>query len=208
MASHSKRAPQRSVISTVRLETFCDAVIAIVITLLVLEIHVPVAESDSDLVTQLGHQWPSYFGFALSFVTIGIMWVNHHHMFHDIERVDHVFLILNLLLLLSLSFIPFSTAVLAQNLENADTRFVATLLYGGCFVATAILFNAVWNYAAIGRRLLRPDVSDTRIRRRTTRYLFGPVLYGATLPLGLVTPIAALTVYVVLALLYLLPIDD
>jgi uncharacterized membrane protein len=194
--------------STARLEAVSDGVIAIAITLLVLEIHVPEAEGNRELLEALGHEWPSYFGFALSFITIGIMWVNHHHMFQDIERVDHILLVLNLLLLMGISFVPFSTAVLAQNLETDDGRFVATLLYGSSFLFTAILFNAMWRYASWDRRLLRPDLSERHIQQRSTRYLFGPLFYGLTLPIAIASPLASLAVYVVMAALYLLPVED
>jgi uncharacterized membrane protein len=201
------REPGQSA-GTQRLEAISDGVIAIAITLLVLEIHVPEEKGNAELLRALADQWPSYFGFALSFITIGIMWANHHHMFHDIQRVDHTLVVLNLMLLMSISFVPFSTAVLTTHLEEEEGRFVATLLYGGTFLFTAVLFNVLWYYASWDRRLLMPTVSDTRIRKRKTRYIFGPVLYGLALPLAIVSPFAALGTYVFLAAMFLLPIEE
>jgi uncharacterized membrane protein len=190
-----------------RLEAISDGVISIAITLLVLEIEVPSEKGNSDLLRALANQWPSYFGYALSFITVGILWANHHQMFQDIDHVDDVMLVLNLLLLMGISFIPFTTGVLAEHLETQDGRFVATLFYGGCFLFTAVLFNVMWHYAAWKRRLLRTEVTDKRIHRRTIRFIFGPIFYGVTLPLAIVSPLVSLAVYVLLAVVYLAPIE-
>jgi uncharacterized membrane protein len=192
---------------TNRLEAFSDGVFAIAITLLVLEIAVPHVTDDS-LASALGDEWPSFFGFGLSFVTIGIMWMNHHALFRDIERVDHVLLVLNLLLLLGVSFVPFATAVLAEYLNESDSRRVATLLYAGTFTVTATCFNALWLYASRGNRMIDRHTSAARVRARTMRYLPGPILYALGLPLALITPWLTLGLYVVLAVLYLLPLQE
>jgi uncharacterized membrane protein len=192
---------------TQRLEAFSDGVFAIAITLLVLEIAVPHVESGS-LALALWDEWPSFFGYTLSFVTIGIMWMNHHSLFKDIERTDHFLLVFNLLLLMSISFVPFSTAVLAEYLQDEDRRTVATLFYGSSFVLTAIFFDALWLYASRDRRLIDRHISDVRVRSRTRRFLPGPAVYAAALPLALITPWLTLGVYVALAVLYLLPLED
>ena len=194
---------------TVRVEALSDGVIAIVITLLILEISVPHVEGDETLANTLLDQWPSYFGFVLSFIMVGIMWMNHHTMFKDIERSDHVLLALNLLLLLAIATVPFSTAVLAEYLDqDGATRLTATVFYGGTFTVTACLFNALWLYAARGRRLIDRHVSDARIRTRTVRFVPGPLLYGLGIPLAFITPWLALALYAAMAVLYLLPIGD
>jgi uncharacterized membrane protein len=192
---------------TARLEAFSDGVFAIAITLLVLEIAVPHVEG-GELAHALVDEWPSFLGFALSFVTIGIMWMNHHGLFKDIERVDHTLLVLNLLLLMCISFVPFSTAVLAEYLNDPEGRLTATLLYGGTFTATAIFFNGLWLYASVGRRLIDAHVSDARVRSRTRRYLPGPFLYGLGLPLGLITPWLTIGLYATASALYLLPLTE
>jgi uncharacterized membrane protein len=99
---------------TTRLEMFSDGVFAIAITLLVLEIRVPhVGEGESLVVALLG-LWPSYLGYAVSFLQIGVIWANHHNRFRLLERSDHVLLFLNILFLLCVAFIPFPTALLAE----------------------------------------------------------------------------------------------
>jgi len=175
---------------------------------LVIEVAVPQIDDRQSLRHALWDQWPSYAGFVLSFLNIGIMWMNHDGLFKDIERQDHGLLVLNLLLLLGISFVPFPTAVLAAYLEDEGQLRSAMLLYGGTFTFTAVCFNALWLYASRGRRLIDPHISDARIRSRTLRYLPGPLLYGAGLPLAFVTPWLTFGLYAGLAGLYLLPLQD
>ena len=99
---------------TTRLEALSDGVFAIAMTLLVIEIGVPHVDAGQGLGDALLDMWPSYFGYAVGFMTIGVMWANHHQMFKDIERADHMVTVLNLVLLLGIAFVPFPTAVLAE----------------------------------------------------------------------------------------------
>jgi uncharacterized membrane protein len=193
---------------TSRLEAFSDGVFAIAITLLIIEIGVPHVEGGESLGHALRQLWPSYFGYALSFVTIGIMWANHHGMFKDIERVDHPMQMLNLLLLLCIAFIPFPTAVLVEYMQDDDNALAATLTYGITLTLTALAFNAMWWHASRGRRLIDDHVSDAHVRDRTLRYLPGPLLYAVGLPLAFVNTWAAMGLWVALAVLYLLPLRD
>ncbi|HEX5368306.1 MAG TPA: TMEM175 family protein [Dehalococcoidia bacterium] len=205
---HANKADLSHHFDTSRLEAFSDGVFAIAITLLIIEVGVPHITAGESLAHALWQQWPSYFGFALSFVAIGIMWMNHHAMFRDIERVDQTVLVLNILLLMAVSFLPFPTAVLADYLRDGNSRLAATLLYGGTLVTTAVWFNALWLYASIGRRLIDEHVSDRRIQQRTWRFLLGPAVYGLSLILAFVSPWISLWLYVGLALLYFLPISE
>ena len=145
---------------TTRLEAFSDGVFAIAITLLILEIKVPSEPETRDhgLWRALLERWPSYVGYVISFATIGIMWVNHHALFKYIRRVDRALLLANLLLLMTISFLPYPTAVLAEHLSDADSRTAAAVFYGGTLVVIAISFNVLW-WAARGRhRLIGADV--------------------------------------------------
>jgi uncharacterized membrane protein len=183
-------------------------VIAIAITLLILEIAVPKVGADASLTHALIRQWPSYFGYIVSFVTIGIMWWNHHELFEDIEVTDHLLMVFNLALLLCIAFIPFSTALLAEYLRERSHETTAIFVYGGTYTVTAVAFNALWFYAAYGARLLRADVTPERIRTRTLRYLPGAPLYALTLPAALLTPWLSLGMYAAMAVLYLLPTPE
>jgi TMEM175 potassium channel family protein len=193
---------------TGRIEAFSDGVFAIAITLLIIEIGVPHVEGNQSLAAELWELWPSYFGFMLSFITIGVMWTNHHGIFKDIERTDHTLITLNLLLLLCISFVPFPTAVLAEYLKNDDNALAATLAYGTTFAFTAVMFNAVWIYASWHRRLIDEHVSDARIRSRTRRYLGGPLCYAIGLPVAFVNPLLAIGLWTALALFFLLPLNE
>jgi uncharacterized membrane protein len=193
--------------TTARLETFSDAVIAIAITLLILEIEVPHASPDQSLATALADQWPSYAAYAVSFLTIGIMWINHHHMFTQIERADHTFLILNVVWLMTIGAIPWPTALVAENIRNADGRMVAALVYGGNMVAIAIMYNVVWRYAAGGLRLLDPASDPVAVERITRSYSLGPVSYIAATLLALVDPWISLIAFAVMALFWMLPVS-
>jgi uncharacterized membrane protein len=107
-------ASQGQDVDTSRLETFADGVMAIAITLLILEIDVPHVGPGESLAAALADQWPSYAGYVVSFLTIGIMWVNHHHMFKLIQRANHTFLVLNVIFLMVIAAVPRPTALVAD----------------------------------------------------------------------------------------------
>ncbi len=164
---------------TGRTEAFSDGVFAIAITLLILEIRVPhPGETGESLTTLLLQQWPSYLAYVLSFLVIGVMWVNHHNLFRYIRRVDNLFLFLNSLLLMVITFVNFSTTLLADYLLDPAGQQVAGLVYAGTGIVVAILFNLMWRHAALGNRLLAPGV-DTRLTQAISdQYRYGPLLYG------------------------------
>ena len=193
---------------TGRIEAFSDGVFAIAITLLVLEIAVPHAKEGESLAEALRLLWPSYFAYALSFATIGIIWMNHHAMFRDIERHDHILLLLNLGLLLCIAFVPFPTAVLAAYMRNGSDAFAATFAYGITFTVTAVFATAMWLWASWDCRLIDEHVSRSRVRQRTRRYLPGVPLYAVGLVLALFNTWLAIGWWVALALFYVVPPEE
>lgn len=136
---------------TRRLVAFSDAVFAIAVTLLVLEIRPPT--DYAHLLHGLGVLWPSYLAYALTFLFIGQVWANHHVMYDHIRVADRVILLLNTLLLMIVAFLPFATAVLAGALRSGNGLRTAVVFYGIAFDAAALTFNAVWQYAARHRLL-------------------------------------------------------
>ena len=195
---------------TFRLEAFADAVFAIAITLLVIEIRLPPHEE----VLRIGgvgpallHLWPSYVGYLISFIVIGIMWANHHNMMKLIDRVDHGFITLTLLLLLCIAFLPFPTAVMAEHLADSDPheRAVAVAFYCGCFTLTGIFYFLVWWHAARGRRLIASHVPDEAVRAITRAYAPGSLLYLTATLLAFVHIGLSLAIVVGLAVLYMMP---
>jgi uncharacterized membrane protein len=190
---------------TARLETFADGVIAIAITLLILEVKVPDHEDGVPLVHQLLDMWPSYAGYAVSFLAIGVIWINHHHMFKLIERTSHAFLILNVVFLMTIAFLPWPTALVAQYVREAPgDRAAATFTYGLTMVAIAVMFNVVWRYA-VARGLLMPGLDPVGVRRASKNYLAGPTVYGVATLLAPWMPFVSLGIFAALAAYWLLP---
>ena len=195
--------------TTTRFEAFSDGVFAIAITLLVIEIRPP-SEPQIEALGGLGRAllglWPSYAGYVISFITIGIMWANHHNVVRLMARVDHGLIVWNLLLLMAISFTPFSTAVMAEHLAHPGwARTIAVAFYCGTFVVTAIFYNFLWRHVARRRHLLHSHVSDARVRAITRAYWPGTILYGLATAAAFVHVVAALVIVAGLALFYILP---
>ena len=195
--------PVRS--DTARIEAFSDGVFAIAITLLIIEVHVPAREHAETLGHELLRIWPSYLGYLTSFLTIGVMWINHHYVFELIDRVDRTMLLLNTLLLMLIAFVPFPTAVLAQFVETGGAR-AAAVLYGATLTLTALTYFAWWRYASAGRRLMAEQVPDEVIDDITRAYTPGAVLYGGAALVAFVQPWVSAALYLGIALFYALPL--
>jgi uncharacterized membrane protein len=183
---------------TSRLVMFSDAVFAITITLLVLEIRPPT--DYSNLLHGLLALWPSYLAYAVTFLFIGQVWANHHVMFDHIRAADRVVLLLNTLLLMVVAFLPFATSVLAGALRGGHGQRTAVVFYGIAFDVTALTFNAVWQYAR--RHGLLSEALDragaTAISRRfqlALVWLATGALLGAALPVLGVVVIAAFNAF-------------
>jgi len=195
---------------TSRLEAFSDGVIAIAITLLVLEVHVPDpgdVTSDRALWHALGDLWPSYVGYLISFITIGIMWANHHRIFALIGHSDHNLIVLNLLLLLCIGFIPFTTDLLAEYLSKPGEQ-TAAIVYSGWFLVTAITYNVLWWYPRHKPILFKSDADQAVVRSITQRFNLGPPAYLMSFALAFFSVEASLGLQAFLAVLYLLPIGQ
>ena len=189
---------------TSRLETFADGVMAIAITLLILEVKTLPDVPGSRLAAAVAHQWPSYAGYVVSFLTIGIIWVNHHHMFRLIERTNHAFLMLNVVFLMTIAALPWPTGLVADHLRDSG-RTVAAVAYGVTMECIAIMFNVVWRYAAKDKRLLDPRVDAAALDRASRNYLVGPVVYAVATLVALVNAWASLAIFAALAVYWLLP---
>ncbi len=183
-----------------RVEAFSDGVLAIAITLLVLELRVPEAEDLSHgLARYLSEQWSSYAAYLLSFVVIGIMWVNHHGLFARVVRVDRPLLLLNLHLLLWIAVLPFPTALVARYIRHGGDARAAMAVYSGVMFATAIAWNLMWLWITRDNRLLHQDIDPRVARRRARRFGLGIVVYGLTVVLSFISPVVALLVHFLIA---------
>jgi uncharacterized membrane protein len=177
-----------------RLEAFTDGVIAIIITIMVLELKVPAGAGLSDLAAAA----PVLLAYALSFVNVGLFWNNHHHMLHATDRINGVALWANLILLFWLSLVPFVIRWMDQ------THFAATptASYG-----VVLSFSGI-AYFWLERALIKLNGPDSKLARAVGREVKGTVsmvAYIFAVPLAYVRPWLAIALYVVIALLWFVP---
>jgi uncharacterized membrane protein len=187
-------------VETGRVEAFSDGVFAIAITLLILAVGIEQSIAHGGVKHVLLHLWPAYIAYGVSFLTVGIMWVNHHQIFRHFRRVDRPLLLLNILLLMCISFTPFPTRVVADHATNAADRQAAAVLYGLTMTVTAICFFAVWYYGS--RRLLRPDTDMHEVSGITRSYLPGAPTYALGTAIAFVSSVASLIIFGAIAIFY------
>jgi uncharacterized membrane protein len=197
-----------------RAESFSDGVFAVAITVLVFNL-LTVADKTAPLATLtvagyaghpgLAHYWPAYLAYVVSFLTIGIMWLNHHTMFSQVTKVDRPVLVLNLFLLMGVVAIPFPTALVADHLTGgAGTgAAVAAVTYGLVMIAISIGYGAVWTYLAAHQEALGARRRVHRPRLSTFRFTIGNAGYVAGTLIALVSPVAALIIFGLLAIYYM-----
>ncbi|GAB3583881.1 TMEM175 family protein [Leifsonia lichenia] len=187
----------------VRLEAFSDGVLAVAITLLVLDLHVDPGKGGS-LGEQLLASWPSFAAYVVSFLVIGVIWVNHHAIFGLATTVDRVLLFWNLILLMFVTAVPFTTSTLAGALAEAsagDTR-VAAVLYGGVATGFAIAFTFV--YGRITLTLVRAgSMQPQRRRSALMRFGAGTLFYPLLTVVGVLYAPAMLVGFAALSVYYL-----
>ena len=191
---------------TGRLEAFSDGVFAVAITLLVLNLKIlpDKALIDGSFWRELGGQLPALIAFVTSFATIGIMWINHHRLFTHIKRTDTGLMLFNLLLLLVIVFIPYPTALVAQQYALNPEMHDAALLYSGTNVILAICFNLLWRYASYHNRLLGKDADTRAVAAISRQYLGGPILYLIAFGLAFISVAASIIFLLLLALFFAL----
>jgi len=191
-------------VRTSRLEAFSDGVFAIAATLLVLELRVPA--DTTDLSGALLHLWPAYAAYLVSFLTIGIIWVNHHTLLEHCRRVDRRFLYLNLLLLVAVGIVPFPTSLVDRYIVSESGATAALVVYGLGGLLIAIGFAAVFFYATHDGRLVGDRVSARQIRADGMLFPIGLAAYTVGIALAFVAPLASLAVYGLTAIFYALPL--
>jgi len=185
---------------TGRFETYSDGVFAIAATLLVLSFSA--ASGLHDLGSHLLHLWPSYLAYATSFLTIGIIWMNHHYCVETIARADRTLMFLNLLLLLTVAFLPFPTRLVAQYLQH-DGEQVAVYVYDATFVLMAVIYNVWWRYASNGRRLIADSVPDSGLRAINRAFAPGIPMYAIAFLAAIWSPLASVALTFAIAAFYL-----
>jgi uncharacterized membrane protein len=187
-------------VSTGRLEAFSDGVFAVAITLLVLDLRVA-GPGKGSLVHQLGGQWPAFAAYLISFLVIGIIWVNHHTLMRSLVAVDRTLLFLNLGLLMFVTVIPFPTSLVAQYLRAGgwDAK-VATALYGAVMEGMSLAFAGVFVWAGRHEELLGVDAE--RHRSAFRQFGIGSLVYLGTIAVAFLSPAGALAAHFLIAAFY------
>ena len=185
---------------TVRIEGFSDAVFAIAITLLVLDLHAPEAnaiKNSAELLTFLKGEWTSYLAFTLSFFSIFIMWVNHHKIFKQIYSRNTAIMFANGLILFLVSAVSYPTALLARFFDGEASN-IAVALYTGIFVLINISYNLLWFVASNDKKLLRPEITNSAIKKIRNNYLYGLPTYLIAFGISFQYPSIALAINMIL----------
>lgn len=172
-----------------RLIFFSDAVYAIAITLLALDIRLPPSANDlsnDELLRLLINLWPSYLGYAISFLVIGAFWISHHRRFRVMARYDNRLLFLNLLVLMTVAFIPFPTTVLSEHGNRT-----ATVFYALAIAVVGLTSGLEWWYA-VRRELVTPGLSAAQRQRQALRPLLLSAVFLLSIPIAFVNPAVAM----------------
>jgi uncharacterized membrane protein len=188
-----------------RIETFSDGIFAIIVTLLVLEIKVPVIEtpgSSTQLIESLIKISPKFISWIISFFTVCVIWVNHHRLFKMFRLISHGIFWLNAFLLLWISFIPFPTAMIGDYPDNV----FAAAFYGIIMSLMALAFSLMRIYVVRNRSILESAVNFDEFRQGTVySIIFGPVLYIVGSCISLVHPYLSFGVYAFIAIYFIFP---
>lgn len=188
---------------TSRIEFFSDAVIAIIITLLILELHAPefgYGATSGEIWSELVHLWPKFASFAGSFVILCIFWVNHHQFFHEVDHADGPVLWLNNHLLFWLCLIPFTSAMLGENHLSP----VPVALSGFVLFMAAFAFYLMGRYAFVRSHLVH-DLPDGLRQLQANRSRFGMIAYGLSVPLAFLSVYLSLAVFLLVPIFYFVP---
>jgi uncharacterized membrane protein len=186
-----------------RLEAFSDGVFAVAITLLALNLVVTGPTGAGSLADQLQGKWPAFLAYLVSFFMIGIIWVNHHVLIRSITAVDRVLLFLNLMLLLFVVLIPFTTATMADyfSRHDWDTK-VAMAIYGGAFLGMSIGFSAIFEWTLHGQRVHNPLPPEQHWAARR-RFVSGGLVYVVAIVVALFSDVAAFALIALTAVYYI-----
>jgi uncharacterized membrane protein len=196
-------------VSTSRLEAFSDGVIAVAITLLVLNLNLPQLRPGQSLISGLIGQWQVYVAYMISFLTIGIIWINHHVMISRLREADRTILFLNLLLLMSIGILPFATRLMAAYLKQSHGQHLATGIYSGAFLLMALSFATLNRHILlIKAHLLETELPAEHRRQILYRSISGVVPYAIATGLAALSSYLTLAICGALAIYYAFPIGS
>jgi uncharacterized membrane protein len=192
-------------LSPTRVEALADGIFAVAMTLLILELHVPDLAHDivsaSTLDAALFVLWPKLAAYAVGFVILGTLWIGHRYQFHYIKRTDRWLLWINLVFLLTISFLPFAVALVG----SYGAFVLPVAIYGVALIVAGMCLLCQWIYATSRHRLVASQLDASIIRALRGRVLAGIVGYGIGLGCAFIEPRISLVFYVLMPLFYVLP---
>ena len=188
---------------TGRTEAFSDGVFAIAITLLILEVNVPETAFDN-LWQGIADQWPSYLAYATSFITIGGIWLAHHGIFRRLQYANQRLMVINLLLLMVVSFLPFPTKLMAEAIHQSDAERAAVIFYGATLLVISSLLSALWGSVTLDRHLLQPEVDENEIKAITLAATPTIGFYVIVIVLAFIAPVVAVYGFLLIAIISVL----
>jgi uncharacterized membrane protein len=184
------------------MEGFSDGVLAFAITLLVVDIALRPPGSPTQ---EFFRAWPSYVAYLVSFFTIGAAWIAHHGLTDELDRVDSIFLRLNLLFLLAIAFLPYPTRLMVQGLEkSADWQRLAAVVYGLTLLVIRLLFTALSVYA-VRKGLRKPGAADPDFDEARKKFYYAIGGYLLAIVIGLLVPELAIFLYFAVAVFLFVP---
>jgi uncharacterized membrane protein len=198
--------PKYSPMSPGRLESFSDGVLAVAITLLVLNLVVPEPKPGHQLSHDLGELWPQYLAYATSFVTVGIIWINHHATISRLRSADHTVLFVNIMLLMSVVLLPFTTNLMATYLRAGHGEHLAAAVYSGSLLLMGLMFSLLNRHIfVVAPGLMRTEMAPSLRRRLLIRHASGVTPYVLATALAAVSPYLTLAITAAVAVFYALP---
>ena len=185
-----------------RIEALTDGIFATAMTVLVISLSVPVIATQqisTELIVDLKSLFPTVLGYVISFVVLAAYWIRHHNMFHYIARVDSRLLWLNILFLMTVGFIPFSTALIGRY----PLARIPVIIYGSNLIATGLSLQALWVYSANRHQLIAPSLSERAVARVNILMLIGTLGYAAAIIFAFINTMLSLAVYTIVPVFYI-----
>ncbi|NRD77111.1 DUF1211 domain-containing protein [Bacillus sp. BRMEA1] len=197
---------EHGIYSSERMVTYVDAIFAIALTLLVIEIKIPEHADGDNLIMTLWQEWPKFISFLISFMIISVVWFNHHTMFHYIKKIDHTLILMNTILMLNVIAIPFCSSILGEYADAVgENSKVAALIYGGWITLGGIPFNFIWSYALKHKELLHDGCDMDDLINMKKHFIRGPYIYLFVTLLALLNAWVSVVGFAFLIILYFLP---
>jgi uncharacterized membrane protein len=200
LSRKNSTADGRNKIGLERLIFFSDAVFAIAVTLLAMEVRIPELQkpvTENQLFVSILSIWPKYLGYFVSFLVIGFFWIGHHRKFRMINKYDHTLLFINLVLLMVVAFIPFPTSILSEYGNRT-----ATIFYAITMASVGIMLNVLWLYSSHQKRLIDKDLDDKSIRQEFFRSLIVPMIFLLSIGLSFIQDDLAKFSWILVAILF------